>query len=241
MASSAQNAFVTTRWSVVLGAGASAPEVRGRSLEELCRAYWYPLYAFTRRLGHAASDAEDLTQSFFLYLITTGLPARADRTLGRFRSFLLGSFQNWLSNEHRRTHAAKRGAGQTPIALDALDAEQRYALEPHTDETPAAQFERAWAETLISETLARLETDSGLPSEKFAKMRPLLLGGTDQTYSQLAPELGMTEGALKVSVHRCRKRFGELLRATIADTVEDPAEVEAELRYILRLFSTPGR
>jgi RNA polymerase sigma-70 factor (ECF subfamily) len=232
------HAFVTTRWSVVLGAGASAPEVREQSLEELCRLYWYPLYAFSRGLGHSPPDAEDLTQGFFSYLISTGLPARADRTLGRFRSFLLGSFQNWLSNEHRRAHASKRGAGQESIPLDALEAEERYQFEPQTDETPAAKYERTWAEALIGLTLSRLEADSELPREKFTTIRHLLLGGADGTYSEIAARLAMSESALKVAVHRLRKRFGELLRATIADTVEDPSEVEAELRYLVRLFST---
>ena len=232
-------AFVTTRWSVVLGASASEPELRARSLEELCAVYWYPLYAFSRRLGHAAHDAEDLTQGFFEYLLSNELPARADRTLGRFRSFLLGSFQNWLSNEKRRSDAVKRGGGLKPIELDGLEAEARYAAEPATDQTPAAQYERAWAEALIGQTLGRLQADSEWSEATFKVMRPLLLGGTDMTFAQAALALGKTEGALKVTVHRSRKRFGELLRATIADTVEDPAEVEAELRYLIRILSAP--
>jgi RNA polymerase sigma-70 factor (ECF subfamily) len=148
--------FATTHWSVVLAAGESSSS----AFERLCQVYWYPIYAFLRRLGHSSTDAEDLAQGFFAYLLSTELVAKADRNIGRFRTFLLGCLQRWLSNQAQRDRAARRGGGSTPLSLDALAPEQRYSLEPVTEETPASQYERTWAETLVGETMARLENES---------------------------------------------------------------------------------
>src|SRR5437762_9591610 len=170
--------FTTTHWSIVLAAGDSEGADAGKALEQLCASYWYPLYAFLRRLGHSPSDAEDLTQGFFSYLLEAGLVAKADPGAGRFRSFLLGCIQRWLSNQAQRARAAKRGGKSNVISLDALAAEERYALEPATDETPASRFERTWAETLVGKTLERLEEEfvkSGQQA-RFAALKPVLLG-----------------------------------------------------------------
>jgi DNA-directed RNA polymerase specialized sigma24 family protein len=234
-----QARFNTTHWSVVLAAGRAEADDRERALEALCRVYWYPIYAFLRRLRHPPADAQDLTQGFFAYLLEVELLARASPESGRFRSYLLGCLQRWLSNLKQRRHTLKRGAGRDPIALDALSAEERYALEPVTEETPAAQFERAWAEALVGETLRRLEAEHepGPDRERFRTLRPALLDGQlPGGYAEVARALGIGEGAVKVAVHRLRRRFGQLLRAGVAETVADPGEVDAELRHLLRVL-----
>jgi RNA polymerase sigma-70 factor (ECF subfamily) len=225
---------------VVLAAANERSLKQEQALEELCRTYWYPIYGFLRRLGHTAPDAEDYTQGFIGYLLEKELISRAQPEAGRFRSFLLGSLQRWLSNQRQREHAAKRGAGKPFLELDALGPEEFYALEPATDETPAARFERTWAETLIGRTLERLaqESGEGEERERFTHLSPLLSGKAEgTTYAEVGQKLGISEGAVKVAVHRLRKRLGELLRAGVAETVADPAEVEAELRHLLRVLS----
>jgi len=237
---SPQGIFATTHWSVVLAAGSQSSPTREQALENLCRTYWYPIYGFLRRLGHSAADAEDFTQGFIAYLLEKELISRSQPEAGRFRSFLLGSLQRWLSNQRQREHAAKRGAGKPLLELDALGPEEQYALEPATDETPAARFERTWAETLMGRALERLAQESaeGAEGERFACLSPLLGGkAAGATYAEVGRKIGLSEGAVKVAVHRLRKRLGELLRAGVAETVGDPAEVEAELRYLSRVLS----
>jgi RNA polymerase sigma-70 factor (ECF subfamily) len=230
--------FTTTHWSVVLAAGGSQATEAASALEQLCGSYWYPLYAFLRRLGHSPADAEDLTQGFFCYLLDAGLIAIADPGAGRFRSFLLGCIQRWLSNQQQRARAAKRGGKSNFISLDALGAEECYALEPATDETPASRFERTWAETLVGKTFQKLEEEfvNGGQQARFESLKSLLLGEVPGSYAELGRHLGIGEGAVKVAVHRLRKRLGQLLRASIAETVADPAEVDAELRHLLRVL-----
>ena len=222
----------------MLAAGGSQPADAASALEQLCASYWYPLYAFLRRLGHSSADAEDLTQGFFSYLLEAGLIAKADPGAGRFRSFLLGCIQRWLSNQAQRAHAAKRGGKSNFISLDALTAEERYALEPATDETPASRFERTWAETLVGKTLEKLEEEfvKNGQQARFESLKSVLLGEVPSGYAELGRTLGIDEGAVKVAVHRLRKRFGQLLRAGVAETVGDPAEVDAELRHLLRVL-----
>jgi RNA polymerase sigma-70 factor (ECF subfamily) len=232
--------FPSTHWSVVLAAGNHGSASREQALENLCHTYWYPIYGFVRRLGHTPADAEDLTQGFIGYLLERELISRAQPETGRFRSFLLGSLQRWLSNQRQREHAVKRGAGKALLEWDALSPEARYVLEPATEETPAARFDRTWAETLVGRTLERLQAETSGPEEqqRFALLSPLLSGGAKATsYGGIGLQLGMSEGAVKVAVHRLRKRWGELLRAGVAETVDDPAEVETELRHLLRVLS----
>ena len=223
---------------MVLAAGGSQPADAASALEQLCTSYWYPLYAFLRRLGHSPADAEDLTQGFFSYLLEAGLIAKADPKAGRFRSFLLGCIQRWLSNQAQREHAIKRGGKSNFISLDALAAEELYALEPATEETPASRFERTWAETLVGKTLQTLEEEFAKNGQqaRFESLKPVLLGDLPGGYAEMGRTLGLEEGAVKVAVHRLRKRFGQLLRAGVAETVADPAEVDAELRYLLRVL-----
>ncbi len=235
-----QRVFATTHWSIVLAAGDASSPASAGALEQLCRSCWYPVYAFLRRLGHNPTDSQDLTQGFFAFLLERELITKATPEAGRFRSFLLGTLQNWLSNEWRKAAAIKRGAGAKLVEIDALDAEQRYALEPATDETPAARFERSWAEALVGRALDRLGQESAQAGDdrRFQLLKPVLLGqGASATYAELAVQAGMSESAIKVAIHRLRKRFGEILRATLAEGVADPLEVDAELRQLLLVLS----
>jgi RNA polymerase sigma factor (sigma-70 family) len=232
--------FATTRWSVVLlaaegGEGAAARQ----SLEALCRSYWYPIYAYIRRSGHGPDDAQDLTQGFFTFALEKHLLAKADPARGRFRSFLLGAVRNFLGNEWQKQRAAKRGGGVPLLSLDVSLAEQRFAIEPATLEDPESIYERAWAVSIIELALERLaeEQVAAGKAAAFEKLRPALAGTPIASSAELAADLGSTEGAIRVALHRLRQRFREILRASIADTVEDPREVEAELQHLRRVLS----
>lgn len=228
--------FATTHWSVVVEAGQNDSPKAFEAMTQLCRTYWYPLYAYVRRKGYPAPDAQDLTQEFFARLLARNYVTVADRQKGKFRSFLLGTFEHFLAKEWRRAHAEKRGGGRAAFSLDETDAENRYLLEPAHDLTPAKIFDRRWATTLLAQAMARLgeECRSSEKAELFEKVKPLLSGDSaDASYAEMALSLNITEGALKVAVHRLRQRYGELVRAEIAQTVAGPAEVEQELQYLL--------
>jgi RNA polymerase sigma-70 factor (ECF subfamily) len=228
--------FLTTRWSVVL-AGAQAPPLERRAaLEDLARAYWYPLYAFARRRGLGADEAADHTQGFFALLLERGDVARADPQRGRFRAFLLTAFEHHLANERERARALKRGGGKPTLSLDARTAESRFGREPADEETPERLYERAWVRELIARTFERLgaEQERIGRAALFERLRPSLAAEDDAPrHARVAAELGLTENAVKVAAHRLRRRFGELLREEVAGTLSDPAEVEAELRFLL--------
>lgn len=223
--------FRTTRWSVVAAAGAGESASARDALETLCRAYWYPLYAYVRRRGHAAADAQDLVQGFFARFLEKRDVADADRERGRFRAFLLGALKHYLANEHDRASADKRGGGRAPLSLELGSAEGRFAVEPADDATPELAFDRHWASVLMERALERVRDDY-LRSDRlelFERVARCLTGDREAPYARLAAELDLSEGAFKVAVHRARKRFREALRAEIADTLSDPGEVEAEL------------
>lgn len=215
------------RWEA---AGSRARE----ALEDLCRAYWFPLYVFVRRRGYPAEDAQDLTQSFFLRLLETGGVASADPARGRFRSYLLGALKHFLANEWQRAGARKRGGGVTTLHLDALDPESRYALEPALPRDPDAAFDREWAQETTVRALARLraEWEARGKGALFEALRGSLTG-EEPARSESAERLQMTEGAVKVAVHRLRQRYREILRALIAETVADPDDVEEEMRHLV--------
>ena len=205
-------------------------------MAQLCNAYWYPLYAYVRRKGYLPTDAQDLTQEFFARLLARNYVTAADRQKGKFRSFLLGTFEHFLAKEWRRAHAEKRGGGQVAFSLDETDAENRYLLEPAHELTPAKIFDRRWATTILDQAMARLaeECRANRKGELFQTVEPLLSGDSaGASYAELARSLNTTEGALKVAVHRLRQRYGELVRAEIAQTVASPAEVEQELQELL--------
>ena len=234
-----QAMFATTHWSVVLRAGHESGAEGDTALEALCRGYWYPLYAYIRRLGHSPHDAQDLTQSFFAYLLEKRLLTKADPESGRFRSFLLGSLKNFMANEWRKQNAQKRGASQT-ISFDAQDAEQRYAVEPADETNPQSLYEQAWAVAVLEQAATSLEKEyrAGGKHGLFDQLAPFLQGErSDLTYTGIGTQLGMTEGAVKVAVHRLRQRYRELLRAAVANTVADPLEVDGELRHLLHIMS----
>ena len=207
-----------------------------RALEELIQAYWFPLYAFVRRQGCQPAAAEDLVQGFLTRLLEKDDLSRVDRSKGRFRSFLLAAMKNFMANERARDRALKRGGGVRVLALDSLDAEARYAVEPAEEMTPERLFDRRWALAVLDQVLARLRRefiDAG-NGALFETIKDCLTPDRGKLpYAQLARRLGMTEGALKVAVHRMRRRYRDLLRHEIAQTVETPAQVDEEIAYLL--------
>jgi RNA polymerase sigma-70 factor (ECF subfamily) len=218
---------------VVSAGGDPSPEA-GRALALLCENYWFPLYAFVRRAGRSAEDAQDLTQEFFARLMAQGAIAKADRQKGKFRTFLLAALKHFLADERDRACSLKRGGGRTVISLDSLDAETRYRLEPASDLTPEKMFEKQWALSLLERVLTRLDAEmaAGKPA-LFAALKETLTGIRPTTYAAIGVELGMTEGAVKVAAHRMRRRCRALLREEIAQTVPDAGEIGDEIRYLL--------
>jgi RNA polymerase sigma-70 factor (ECF subfamily) len=226
--------FATTRWALVRAArDASAPEGR-EALASLCAIYWYPLYAFIRRQGHDAEQAQDLTQELFARLLEKDGLASVDQSKGRFRLFLLAACRHLLSNERDRARARKRGGGRPTLSIDAAAGEERYGREPAHGETPERLFERRWALALLGQVLARLrdEHEAAGKGPLFEGLKGHLAGEGEGTYAEAAARLGLSEGAVKVAVHRLRQRYRELLREEIAHTVAGPAEVEDEVRAL---------
>jgi RNA polymerase sigma factor (sigma-70 family) len=228
--------FPTTHWSQVVAAGdRAAPEARD-ALAELCRAYWYPLYAFIRRKGHGPEDAQDLVQGFLASLLERDDLRTLEPARGRFRSFLMASCAHYLSKQRDRARALKRGGGRTPISIDRLEAESRFGVEPSHDLTPERLFERRWALTLLGHVLDRLDLEMDRPDRKplYDQLRPALVGLDEiPSYRQIGESLGLSEGAVKMAAHRLRARFRELLRDEISRTVSEPSEVDAEIGTLL--------
>lgn len=233
--------FVTTHWSQIIAAGGSDSSQARSSLEQLCCCYWYPLYAFARRSGKSPEDAQDLTQEFFARLLEKNYLADADREKGRFRTFLIAAFKHFMAKEWRKEQALKRGGGQVFVPIDADDAESRYGFEPASDVTPDRIFERRWAMMVLERTLASLRgeyEDSG-KGAIFEHLKGIItVGKADLSYAELAGELKLTEGAVKVAAHRMRQRYREKLRRQIADTVGSESEVDEELRNLMAALST---
>jgi RNA polymerase sigma-70 factor (ECF subfamily) len=234
--------FDTTQWSVVLKAGSGDTTGCQEALASLCETYWYPVYAFVRRSGASAADAEDLTQAYFARFLEKRFLDGVRPEKGRFRSFLLVSVRNFLHNERDREHALKRGGSVRPLPLHGRDGEVLYEREPVHSATPEVLFEKAWVRALLDRAMARLEAESrdALRCGRLARLRSFLTGdGTDATYAELAYEWGVGESAVRVAVHRLRRRFGALLREEVARTVEHPGEVEEEIRYLLTVAGRP--
>jgi len=231
-----QSLFATTHWSVVLATADEDSPQAAAALEQLCRTYWYPLYYYVRRRGYGHEDAQDLTQGFLLQLLEHHALARVEAGKGRFRSFLLAGLNYFLSDEHDRASAQKRGGGQPTLSfVDAGTADARYRLEPVDDRSPAKLFERQWALTLLDQVLARLEQEfcAAGKAELFQRLRVFLVASTGEgNYAEAGAELGMSREAVKKAVHRMRHRYYELFREEIAHTVATPAEVEEEMRYL---------
>jgi RNA polymerase sigma factor (sigma-70 family) len=235
--------FVTTHWSIVLSAGKSDSTLAGQALEKLCRAYWFPLYAYVRRRGFSPADAEDLTQEFFARFLEHDWVATADREKGRFRTFLLCALNRFLANEWDKARAQKRGGGAQTLPLEFNTAETRYSREPADNVTPEQHFERRWALALLETVTCRLGTEykQAGKAELFSALSPCLVGDrTAQPYEELAKKLALSEGAVKSAVHRLRQRYRELLREEIGGTVASPGEVEEELRHLVSVLSRPS-
>ena len=232
--------FVTTQWSVVLAAGRSDTTKAQAALEKLCRTYWYPLYAYVRRRGQSAVDAEDLTQAFFARLLARNWVGDADRERGRFRTFLLTAMSRFLADEWDKARAQKRGGGVAHVPVQLDTAETRYGHEPADDCTPEQIYERHWALTLLDTVLQRLraEYEHEGKGELFAGLNSSLVGSREaQPYAELAGRLDMNEGAVKVAVHRLRKRYRKLLREEIAETMAAPEDVDDELRHLFAVLA----
>jgi len=230
--------FPTTRWTLVVAAG--DPDRKGArlALVSLCENYWYPLYAWLRRRGHSADEAQDLTQEFFVRVLEGRYLDRADPDKGRFRSFILTSLKFFVADEGDRQRARKRGGGAL-VPLEFSSGEERYQREPAHDETPERIFERRWALSVLDRVVEKLREEfvrHGRP-EHFEQLKVFLLGKSDAPYTALALKMKTSEGALKVAIHRLRKRYRDLFRQEIADTVADPAEVESELRFLAGVLS----
>jgi RNA polymerase sigma-70 factor (ECF subfamily) len=227
--------FATTHWSVIAAAqDAASPQAR-EALATLCNSYCYPLYAFIRRQGYAADEAQDLTQGFFAQLIEQHTFAVLDSAKGKFRSFLLTACKHYLGHERGKARAQKRGGGRTILSLNFADAETRYGIEPAHTLTPEKLFDRRWALAMLDQVLTRLRDEYAGKGKGplFDRLRIFLLGERDVLpHRQVAEELQMTEGAVKVAVHRLRGRFRELVREEIARTVDRPEEVEDEIRAL---------
>jgi len=225
--------FPTTRWTMVVAAGDPDRKESRSALVSLCENYWYPLYAYLRRRGYAPDQAQDLTQDFFVRVLEGRYLDRADPEKGRFRSFLLTSLQFFVADEQDRQRAHKRGGGAV-VSLEFASGEERYQREPAHDETPERLFERRWALSVLDRVVDNLRTEFVRHGrvEHFDRLKVFLLGQADAPYAALAFEMNTSEGALKVAIHRLRKRYRELFRQEIADTVADPAEVESELRFL---------
>jgi len=228
--------FHATHWSVVLAAAESQAPHASEALEKLCRAYWYPLYAFVRRQGYGAHDAQDLTQAFFAMLLEKRSLGKVDPSKGKFRSFLLASLSNFLNNERDKAQRLKRGGGAEIVSLDADSAGERYEAEPRHDESPQKIFERRWANAVVEQVASRLllEYAAGGQAERFDVLKDFLLGDPREvSYDQAASRLGLSVSAVTSAIYRMRARFREFFREEIARTVGGPEEVDDEIGYLL--------
>jgi len=232
--------FNTTHWSVVLAAGDKSSPHTEAALARLCRTYWFPIYAFVRKRGNSPEQAQDLTQGFFASLLEKHHLAKAARERGRFRCFLMTSVENFLHNENARVRAQKRGGGRNLISLDEQDAEKRYLCAPATETDPAKIFEQRWAATLLNTVLTRLqeEFEATGRDELFQALQAHLWGDSDSVpFPQLAAQFGMTLANVKVTAHRLRRRYRELLREEIAHTVALPSQIDDEIRHLMKVVS----
>jgi RNA polymerase sigma-70 factor (ECF subfamily) len=230
--------FVTTHWSVVLAARDHASAQSDLALERLCQTYWWPLYAFVRRRGYGAHDAEDLTQEFFSRLLAKDFLQSVDRSKGKFRSFLLAALEHFLAKEWRRANTQKRGGKFTFVSTDTEWADQQYLQIAGADLSPEQLYAKQWAIKLLEQVVARLREEFAEAGreDQFEHLKIFLIG-EKQPYAELAAKLGTTEAALKMAVSRMRQRYKELLREEIASTVSGPAEIEEELRAIIVALS----
>jgi RNA polymerase sigma factor (sigma-70 family) len=232
--------FATTHWTVVLAAGNRHSPQSDRALEELCRTYWFPLYAYVRRRGHTKEDAEDLTQAFFARFLEKNYLAGLNAERGRFRAFLLASLKHFLANEWDKSRRQKRGGGVTPLSLDWQTADTRFQIAATTGPSPDKAFDREWAVALLAKVIERLhaECEAEGRGKQFAELKVFLTAGKGElSHADAAQKLGMDETAVRVAVHRLRKRYRQLLRDEIAQTLANAADVDEEMRALFGAFS----
>ena len=235
--------FSTTKWSLLLRVNASTPEVRRAALAELCEAYWYPLYSFARRRGADHDEASDLTQGFLVHLIEKNALSGVAQANGRFRSFLLASFKHFQFDARKQDRALKRGGDRVQIPWDTDVLETRYRAAASSTDDPEKLFDRQWALTLLEHAWARLRKEyaSKGKARDFEALLPYLTQHKEKGSQELAEALGTTNDAARVALYRMKRRFGSALRAEVASTVDDPEQIEAELRFLLQALGSSGR
>jgi RNA polymerase sigma-70 factor (ECF subfamily) len=232
--------FATTHWTVVLAAGRSSSPQSNQALEELCRTYWFPLYAYIRRQGRSREDAEDLTQGFFARLLEKNYLEGITSDRGKFRAFLLVAVKRFLANEWDRANAVKRGGGTLPLSLDWEDADSRYQINPADNLSPDKLYDRAWALIVLERVITRLRDEHSADGKAavYEQLKPfLMMGKGELPYAQAATALKMNESAVRVAVHRLRKRYRELLRDEIAQTLSDPTHADEEMQALFTALS----
>ena len=232
--------FATTHWTVVLAAGQRSTPQSERALEELCRAYWFPLYAYVRRRGHIREDAEDLTQAFFARFLEKNYLAGLSAERGRFRAFLLASLKHFLANEWDKSQRQKRGGNITHLSLDWQTADTQFQVAATHEPSPDRAFDREWAVTLLARVIERLQAECMTEGrgKQFAELKIFLTAGKGAlSNADAARRLGMDETAVRVAVHRLRKRYRQLLRDEIAQTLADAADVDEEMRALFGAFA----
>lgn len=232
--------FATTRWTVVLAAGGRGTPQADVALEELCRTYWYPLYVYVRRHGHSREDAQDLTQAFFARLLEKNYLEGVTSDRGKFRAFLLVAVKRFLANEWDRANRQKRGGGELPLSLDWQDADTRYQINPADNISPDKLYDRAWAMTVLERVITRLRDENSADGKAamYAQCERFLMMGKDAiSYGQVAASLQIPEGTLRVTVHRFRRRYRELLREEISQTLSDPALADEEMQALFSALS----
>jgi RNA polymerase sigma-70 factor (ECF subfamily) len=232
--------FNTTHWSVVLLAGSELSPQSAEALEKLCQTYWPPLYSFIRRQGHSQEDAQDLTQKFFARILEKRDLEAVDPRKGKFRTFLLTALTHFLANERDYAKAAKRGGGKTVVSLDELRSEQAYRAEPVSELSPDKLFDRRWAMTVLDQALTALkrELEEAGKGSHFEQLKPFLTEEpAEGHYAAIGERLGASRETVAVTVHRLRRRYHELVRAEVAQTVASPRELEDELRHLFAALS----
>ena len=232
--------FATTHWTVVLAAGKRSTPQSDSALEQLCRTYWFPLYAYVRRRGHNKEDAEDLTQAFFARFLAKNYLAGLSAERGRFRAFLLASLKHFLINDWKKSQRQKRGGGESPLSLDWQTADTKFQVAATNEPSPDKAFDREWALALLAKVFGRLqkECEADSKAKLFGQLKIFLTAGKDNTaQAEVAKALGMEEGAVRVAIHRLRKRYRNLLRDEIAQTLSDAADVDEEMRALFGAFS----
>jgi RNA polymerase sigma factor (sigma-70 family) len=236
---SAESLFRTTRWSQVLAASQPGSPAADQALASLCETYWFPLYAFLRRKGYPPPEAEDLVQEFFARLLEKNYVQQADPARGRFRTFLLAALTHFLANDWNRRQTLKRGGASSVVSWDARVAEERYSQEPFDELTPEKLFDRRWALRLLERVHEQLRKEylAAGKTNLFDALEPCLSGDSlSATYVEVGRRLEMSEGAVKVAVHRMRRTYGELVRLEIAQTVARPQEVDEELHHLFEVL-----